>query len=375
VLPTGYIRIPIQTDAAAMADDAIARWVAAYPGYVPNDGDPEVVQIEALAPMAANAAQAAVLVPPAVLRTVAVRLHGIAYQAGQAATTTVTFTMTDTTAHTIPAGTEIDIDGYAFTVDTDTPTAALTVPGVPVTCATIGTEANGLPGDDVVLASALAFVASVTVDAPTADGVDPEDDDAFQDRASRKLQLRGDTLVTPADYELEALDQVGIGRAIATVDVATKTMHVVVTAADGTAAASADKTALAATYAALRQTNWAVTVDDPTYTPVSVTYSVHPYPGFAAADLLARCDAALEAYLSPSGFGLQRSTGDTTATTTTWVPDNVVRKNKLIDLLGDVDGVDYVADLTITGAGAGGDLTLTGTVALPTPGTMAGTVV
>jgi hypothetical protein len=215
----------------------------------------------------------------------------------------------------------------------------------------------------------------VTVDAPTADGVDPEDDDAFQDRASRKLQLRGDTLVTPADYELEALDQVGIGRAIATVDVATKTMHVVVTAADGTAAASADKTALAATYAALRQTNWAVTVDDPTYTPVSVTYSVHPYPGFAAADLLARCDAALEAYLSPSGFGLQRSTGDTTATTTTWVPDNVVRKNKLIDLLGDVDGVDYVADLTITGAGAGGDLTLTGTVALPTPGTMAGTVV
>lgn len=374
-MPTGYIRIPIQTDASTLADDAIARWVAAYPAYEPNDGDPEVVQIEAMAPMAANAAQAAALVPPAVLRTVAVRLHGIAYQAGQAAATTVTFTMTDTAAHTIPAGTEVDIDGYAFTVDTDTPTAALSVPGVPVTCATIGTEANGLPGDDVVLASALAFVADVAVDTPTTGGIDPEDDDAFQDRASRKLQLRGDTLVTPADYELEALDQLGIGRAIATIDVATRTMHVTVTDPDGNAAAPADKTALAATYAALRQTNWSVTVADATYTPVSVTYSVHAYPGFDATDLIARCNAALQAYLSPAGFGLQRSTGDTTATTTTWVLDNVVRKNKLIDLLGDVDGVDYVADLTITGADASGNLALPGTVALPTPGTLTGTVV
>jgi uncharacterized phage protein gp47/JayE len=244
-----------------------------------------------------------------------------------------------------------------------------------VTASVIGEVANDLAGDLVAPITALAFVADVTLDAPTGGGTERETDDDYQDRGSRELELGAKTLVTGRDYEIWALSRPGIGRAVATADVPARTIEVTVVDPAGDVVATADKTALAADYEANRLSNWIVTIADATYTPVSITYAVRPYPGFDTTDLVARIDAALQAYLSADGFGRQKTTGETTAATRTWLPDNVVRRNKLIDLIGDVDGVDYVDSLTITGAGGDGNRTLPGTVALPTPGTMTGSVV
>src|SRR5689334_15800313 len=104
-----FIYVPvdgIETDAAALADGAVDRLKARWDGWEPNEGDPEVVVIEELAPMAANAAEATVRVPPAVLRTVATKLHGITYTAATPARGTLTINLN--TPHDIPAGAEFD---------------------------------------------------------------------------------------------------------------------------------------------------------------------------------------------------------------------------------------------------------------------------
>lgn len=96
-------------------------------------------------------------------------------------------------------------------------------------------------------------------------------------------------------------------------------------------------------------------------------------PTFVPADLVARINAKLADELSPIVWGLPKPRGDTS---TRWVNQPVVRKNKLIDLIGDVDGVDYVQSLSITGsagvADSNGDLTLAGAIPLTLPGTFTG---
>lgn len=372
-MPDHFIAVVIQSDATQLADDAGERLRAQWDDYEPQDGDLEVVTIEAVAPMAQDCLETTARVPDAVFIEIG-KLHGIAYSPGARATGTVTFTLTDADPHEIPAGTEIDIDGYAFYVDTTTPTAALEIAGVPVTAGIAGAEANALTGALVREVSGLSFVLDTELDAPTANGVDAEDDASFRDKVSRELELKGDTLVTARDYEIKALSHQEVARAVAIPDAATKTMTVYLVGPAGGVVATAVKDAISAEYEALRLANWTVTLGDPTVTPVDVTYSVHFYPGYDTVDGVARTDAALASVLSPDGWG-QEKNAETSVSSLTWVNDPVVRANKLIDVLGDVPGVDYADSVAIAGADVDGNLTLPGTVALPTVGTLSGTAV
>lgn len=371
-----FIEVEFTSDAQTLADDAVTRLRGQWDGWEPNDADLEVVQIEAIAPMAQNAVETAAKVPPAAFRTILSRLHGVTYEAGTPATTTVTIIFADTDPHTVTAGYEVQIDGVAFATDTDA-TGTGSVAGVPVTARVLGTTGNDLPGDVVAPGGGLAFVSDITVDAATTGGTDPEDDQAYQDRGSRELELQAKTLVTTRDYELMGIDQPGVGRVVAVSDTATRTMRVYATDENGEALAAPVKASLADAYAPLRLSNWVLEVDDPTYTTISITYTVKAYPGFDPADLEARIDAQLASALDPAVWGRPRGFADS-APTAAWVVDTKVRKNKLIDLIGDVDGVNYVAALTITGstgsADVDGNWNLTGTVALPLPGTFTGTV-
>jgi hypothetical protein len=51
-----FIEVPIETDADALADNAIDVLQAQWTDWEPNEGDPEVIQIEALSQMAADVA-------------------------------------------------------------------------------------------------------------------------------------------------------------------------------------------------------------------------------------------------------------------------------------------------------------------------------
>lgn len=374
----GFVSVPITTDSQTLADDAVEALRAAWEGWEPNDGDLEVVQIEALAPMAQNAAETASVMFPAAFRAFGTDLVGIAYEFGAPASGTVTFTLTDTDGHTIPAGTEIDIDGFAFRTTADVIVASPldTAAAVPVTATESGAEQNNLIGSVVTMISALAFVESVAVDTATSGGADSEDDVDYQNRLARELQLRAKTLVTTRDFEVEAMSYPGVGRAVAIADSA-RHVTVILTDSAGEPVATPAKDALVDIFASYRQVNTVVTVVDATYTTVNVAWAVVSYPGFDLVDLEDRINATLTDLLSPSNWGRPKNFGDP-GTPDSWYNEPVVRRLKLVDVVGDVEGVNYVTTMTITGSAGtvdgNGDLTMPGSVALPRPGTIGGTV-
>lgn len=118
-------------------------------------------------------------------------------------------------------------------------------------------------------------------------------------------------------------------------------------------------------------------MEDATVTTIGVTYAVHAYPGYDPADLIVRIDATLEDWLESVNWGRPREFGETI--TNRWLLENKVRRFKVLDLIGDVEGVDYVDTVTLSGsagsADGSGNWDMPGTVALTTPGTMTGSTV
>jgi hypothetical protein len=373
-----YVEVPIETDEQTMADGAVERLQDQWEGWEPNEADLEVVQIEALAGIAAPVAQQASVATEEIFRAFGIKLVGVPFQEGTYAATTVTFTLIDTAPYTVPGGSEVDLDGVAFQTTDD----ASNLPGgslistVPVVCSVIGEAGNGL-GVSASRISALAFVTDVTADAMSSGGVEPQSDADYLGYLSRKLQLRADTLVTKRDHEYWALDWPGVGRAYA---LTTADRHVTIYVATeaGEVVDSATKTAMLADMANYRLVNTITTLADPTYTVVNVTYIVHALPGYDTADLKLRANAMISDWLTPSGFA-QPKFGDPGVQQGNWMGTNIVRKNSVIDRLGDVEGVDYIDSVTLSTPTAGatvdgnGNVVMTGTIALPRTGVLTGT--
>jgi hypothetical protein len=180
-----------------------------------------------------------------------------------------------------------------------------------------------------------------------------------------ELQLRGITLVTERDFELFMLTRYGVDRALAQ-HTGARAVRLTGVDALGAPLSTALKNEILAALPAYSMVNITYTMNDPAYTTVAVTYTVKAYPGYDAAALEAAIDAQLASILSPGNWGRPRAIGDTDPTR--WYLENRVRVNKLIDLVGNVDGVDYVTSLTlaavgrtgVTGVAATDVITLTG---------------
>lgn len=371
-----FVEVDIETDGQQLADEAVERLQVQWTDWEPNEGDLEVVQIETLAPMAENAAEAAALVPPAVLRAYGEKLIGRPYDSGEQATTTLTFTASDSLGHIIPAGTEIDIDGFAFTVDVDTEifVGSTAVSGVAVHAAEETTEANDLVGTSVTPVTALSYLESVTVDTPTAGGTDAETDEDYQNGLSGDLLLQAKTLVTTRDFELWALAKSGVGRTAA-VHTGDRAVTVVLATPEGEVVPTPIKDELLDEFTEFRLVNTVLTMADPTYTTISVTYGVKALPGYDFADLESRIDTMLTELLDPAVWGTPK-TGEA-GVTPNWLNDPVVRAYFLVDRIADVEGVAYVTSIAIAGSAgsaSGSDWTMAGSYALPRAGTMTGTV-
>ena len=369
-----FVQLPMTTDEQTLADDAIEALRAAWPDWEPNDGDIEVVQIEALAAMFANAAQLASQMGEAALIAYGTKLLGIPYNTGTPATTTVEFTVEDAIGYTIPASSQLAIDGYAFDVTNDVVFVANgdTSQSALVTAAENSSSYNGLVGANVVGVSLPAFVTNITVDAPTLGGVDPQSDDDYAGDLSTELQLSTRAIITLPDFERAAVALPGIERAYAETDSA-RNVTVTLLGDGGTIVGDATKDQLAAIYQANRLVNVTVGLDDPTFTEIDVTWEVVAYLNYDATDLTTRINATLADALSPAMYGSEPA-GDIGGGPPSWTNDPVIRAMKLVQIVGDVQGVDYVTALSINGGGNFEDFTMPGAVALPTPGTMTGTV-
>jgi hypothetical protein len=372
-----FVDIPIEVSAEDMADDAVDNLQQTWDGWEPAEGDAEVILIETLAPLAESAARAVSVVLPAIFRSYGTKLLNVVYVDGAPAQTTITIQLVDTDVHQLDEGSEFEIDGVAFSTNADISNAAGTdvLAGVEVFATEDGTVHNGLTGVTTSPISAMAFVESFTVDTPTAGGIDPQDDLDYQSDLSQQLQLQAKTLVTARDYELWALSYPDIAGAYAE-NLGARQIRVTVRDADGNPVSPLTKTALGLDYANFQIANNTNMIADPTYTTISVTYTVVALPGYAPADLGSRIDAMLSEFLSPARWG-RPEFGDP-GSTVGWINDSIVYKNVIIDQVADVEGVRRVVDVTIAGdngaATAAGDWTMVGTVALPRPGVSAGTV-
>ena len=373
--PADYVELPFTTDEQTLADNAVANLQTAWPGWTPNDADMEVVMIETLAPYATEAARMASAIPPAAFIALATKLYGIPYQQGTPAQTTVTLTFQDAAGgYYVPAGSEFDLQGYAFTtlLDVTSVIGSAIVSGVPVIATGPGVAYNDLTSADWANTTLPVWVVNLDTEAPTSDGVDPQDDYDFLNTASRELQLRGRLIVTLPDFEIAAVNTPGVGRAYAQTT-GPRDVTVALTDANGAVVPPSVKAAVEAAYQQATLVNVTFTLTDPTYTTVNVAYEVMRLPGFDSSQLQVSINATLSQQLSPPVWGTvafrQPGSGPSSKT-----PDNQVRFNTIIALIGAVPGVNYVVANSVRINGNAADLALPGTFGLPQPGTMTGLI-
>jgi hypothetical protein len=297
-------------------------------------------------------------------------------EAATQASTTSTWTATDTAGHTIDAGTQITLDDgagnrVAFAVQN-----TVTIPGgsnstatgaVTLVAVEAGSAATGLSLDPQPERT-LSWLASITIVAPTTGGQDAEDEDTYVDRLADELTLLQRTLTTTDKFEAFARNQPGVDRAlaIARYDADTGTSNVgghVTTAIideNGLDPGSSVRTAVQTAMSALVVAGVAAHVIAATYNAITVVFAAKAEAGYDTTDVHDRAVAAVKDFLSPANWGRPRS-GDRPL----WVDTPKVRFQDVSTVLNQVEGLDYWTSLTINGGTS--DVTMTGVAALPAP--------
>jgi uncharacterized phage protein gp47/JayE len=379
-----YIEPPITTEPDDLAEDAFAYLEDAIPGWLPAPGNLETWLVEANAQLAGELMDVASAVPTSIFRYYGETVLGLPPNEAQSATGTTTWTARDAAGYTIEAGTLIGIAAAGdellpFEVQSETVIApgATTATGVIVVAVDPGTEANGLTSAPEVI-DPLDWVASLALAGATAGGVDEETDADYLDRLHELLGLLAPRPILPNDFAVLARTVAGVGRSTA-IDlynpgppVATnvpRCVTVVVAGDDGQPVGAGVKANVDTLLQSLREVNFLVYVIDPTYTAIAVTFTFTTYPAYSAATVEAAAEAAVANYLSPANFG-RPPYGDDPGV---WIADTKVRYLEVAEVINRVEGVWYVASLTVNGGTA--DVALSGPGPLPTPGAINGTPV
>ena len=383
---TEYIVAPIDTDPQDLLSDAYSFIQSVIPGWTPSDGHLDVWLLQSIASIAAESRDVASEVTKSIFRWYGAYLIGLQPIDATAATSTTTWTMTDTGGYLIPSGTQVGIDDglgnvIPFLTNDDIQvfpgSLATAVGAVEITAADPGSDSQGLgtPGDIIELLDPLTFVDHVTLEETTDGGQDAELDDVYLNRLSATLQLLAPRPILPQDFAVFAQQIPGVYRATAidlyNPNTATynndRTVSVAVMDENGQPCSSTVKSAVDADLQARREVNFLVYVIDPTYTTIKVTSTVQALSGYDPTTLQTNIVSALNSYLSPANWGVSQT--DPQA----WINQVNVRYLEISNVINNVPGVDYIVSLTI-GAGAGAmgtaDLVMSGVAPLPQPGTM-----
>jgi hypothetical protein len=377
-----YIDPPIVTEPDDLAQEAFEYLEDAIPGWLPAPGNLDTWLVESLAQLAGELMDVASAVPTSIFRYYGETILGLPPHEAQSATGLTTWTARDAAGYTIEAGTLVGIAAAGdelvpFEVQSGTVIApgATTVAGVSIVAVDPGADANDLTTQPSVI-DPLDWVVAVALDAPTAGGVDGEDDADYLDRLHELLTLLAPRPILPNDFAVLARTVAGVGRATA-IDLYNPTtgqsnvprcVTVVVVGDDGLPVGATVKAQTDTLLQSLREVNFLVFVIDPTYTPISVVFTFTIYAGYDAATVIADAEEAVAEYLSPANFG-----GVPYGDQPVWLADTKVRYLEVAEVINRVEGVWYVASLTVNGGTV--DVPLTGVGALPNPGTVNASVV
>ena len=353
-------------------DTALILALTKLPGWVPREGNTEVVLLEAMAAEAEELTFQINRLPGAVTE-VLLRLFGLTPAPGRAADATATFVAADVLGHEVPAGTRVRLNFAPGIEPVDfTTNAALAIPAgqntgtIGITAMEVGRRAHGgTSGQVLQLLDSIVFINSVTLASVPGNGEEPETSVEFLTRGVQRLARLVTTLVLPDHFTAAALEDPAVERAT-TIDNFDGSLgtgspgdhpgHVTVAVGgtNGAALTAPTKTALEATLESQAVAMLDVHIVDPTITDVDVTVTVRRLASHTDAQVEANVVAILDEYLNPD----------------TWPWAATVRYNELIAIIDRAAGVDYVVSLTVPAA----DLPLTGVAPLANAGTITVTV-
>jgi hypothetical protein len=405
---TDYLALPLVDDPDALLETGVDYMEDSIPGFVARPGNPETVLLEANSQIAAEVVQQAELVPPIAFAYAGESLFGIPQHDAVPATGTATITFAvDTPANMIAAQSMLSVphpSGAFVVFTTDTDVNAIAGGGtatVGVTALEPGANANGAFGPSEFV-DAVQGIASVVV-AGAAGGVDAESDEDYLDRLADALTLLAPRPILPNDFAVMARQVPGVGRSASldlyqpgtndniaagqpggplTVEGApvnagagkTGIERCVTTIITADAGQPPTQTLMHQTWSVLdgaREVNFLAYVVAPRYSTIDVQATVHAFPGYLAADVLASSKAMLAQWLDPDRWGA--GIGDS------WTVDTYARIYEAVDWLNRADGVNYVKAGTVQLRIAGGawspnDVALPGVAPLTLPGTFTITV-
>jgi uncharacterized phage protein gp47/JayE len=343
-----YIDIPIVTDTKTLTDNA--RAFLSNEGWETNEGDPEVVIIQSVAPAAQAAAVTASQVFAAIFRRWGTDVLGVPYRAGVAAEGTVTFLLADTLGMTIPAGTAMRFGGQDFTTVevTTVPPGPVSYTGVLVRAVEAGAKGNGLSGPGKMV-DLFVRVTGVVLEGVTSGGDDAQSDEEYISDLRSHIRTGGRP-ITDENFASLAMStpDVGVGRATA-VTTAPRTVKVVVCDIEGEPLTQNDKDAVSAYLRSMRETNFIVPVIDPSYNDMVVSYAYAIKEAYIAETVEADINLALLDYFSAATWGLPE-VKDPFATEAVWSNQPFVRMSQLITAMQNVPGVAFVQDVTVNGS-------------------------
>jgi uncharacterized phage protein gp47/JayE len=354
--------------------DLISAMIAYYgivnPGWVPREGNTELLLMEAIALAIAENVATINRLPGAVVEAV-LHLAGVDRDFGAPATVTATVNIADGLGYTIPTGTR-----FYLPLATGTVVFLAQAPDTQIapgnTSATINlisqintAAANGVAsGTRLVLADQLSMVQTVLLSSTVANGRDPETDAAWRDRGVARLKRLSDALVVPAQFNAFIDEDVRVGR-VMTVDLWDGSVgsphtpgadpgHITACVLDptGLALATPTLTDLQAQAQAKAAAMLSVHVINATLDTITVVASIRTAAGFTSATVLASVVAAVRNYINPL----------------TWTAGAPLRHNEFVSVIDQVPGVDYVVTITLNGGS--GDVAASAPKALPQAGTV-----
>jgi hypothetical protein len=376
--------LPVETDEDAVTTRILEALAARLPGWVPVEGAPEVALAEEIGrETAATNARAGTAVELA-FAGIGETVFGLPALLGAQATMLVELTVTGAGA-VVPEGfivVGVSSDGVevAFELPEQVTAAAATVQ-VMMRARDVGTLSNTVPIGPLTVVTATSTVSAAAAVEPSSGGVDAESLTTYLGRLVDYIATLRPGGVRARDLATLARNVTGVHRALG-VDLydptipsttAERTVTVFPIDVDGLPVPAGVAAEVQQVLEDVREVNFVIHVDEPTYTAVQVAFEAVAESGADPVLAQANIHAALAAHLSPARWG------SSAADPTTWTETTTVRYLDLARVAGSAEGVAYLTSLTLNGGTA--DVVLSGPASLPapltgttTPSTITGTV-
>jgi hypothetical protein len=376
---TQYVDLSIyDRDPQLLFADALAGLSARLPGWVPREGNTEVLLLEALAEQVSYLIFAANRMPGSVT-SVLLQLLGLSVSPGLPAVSTFQFNGSVDTGLTVPQGTRVQVSlgngqFVTFATDVDLVVESGSSAGtVSATATEIGDTVHDVTVAAVVrIVDALVFVDGAELATVPSGGSFAETDSDFLDRGTERLLRLTEALVLASQMERYALEQPAVFRATA-IDLynpgdvnapGDDTGHTTVAVAgtSGALLSTEAKAILEADIESRAHAGLNVHVVDADLVAIDVTVEVVRQSGATDGAVAVAVEAALAVALDPDA----------------WMWGTSVYVNEVISLADGVTGVERVNSVTLGqdgGAQAAADVVIASYYPLTTSGTFTVTVV